>query len=198
MDPSQPPQPEAQVPTAAESTCVGESEAQITGPSPAERLRAARARRRQVFRQVLVIGFCFFSLLCFGGVASGFLFYHQATKPDLSTPEHVTRKYLEAYLVDRDEYAARQYQCSDTSGLSDLRSFRDDIDSRGRTNHVTIAVSLDSVRETSRSGGQATVSVDIVLSTVAEGDQLTRVQHWEFAARDQDGWHVCSGHQVAS
>src|SRR5256885_835925 len=197
MDPSQPPQPEAQVPTAAESTCVGESEAQITGPSPAERLRAARARRRQVFRQVLVIGFCFFSLLCFGGVASGFLFYHQATKPDLSTPEHVTRKYLEAYLIDRDEYTARQYQCADNSGLAELRALRSDIDARQKTYGVTINVSADRVRSTDASDTSARVAVDLVLTAVIQGDPQKDTEHWEFTLRNQDGWHVCGAHEVA-
>src|SRR2546423_11431564 len=78
-------------------------------PSPAERLREARARRRRAMRQFLVVGLCFVALLCLGGVAVGFLFYDRATKPDLSTPEHVTRRYLEAFLVDRDDYAAKQY-----------------------------------------------------------------------------------------
>src|SRR5207248_11389626 len=64
-------------------------------PGPAERLREARARRRRAMRQFLVVGLCFVALLCLGGVAVGYLFYDRATKPDLSTPEHVTRKYLE-------------------------------------------------------------------------------------------------------
>src|SRR5438067_2772103 len=89
---------------------VGQPE-QPSVPSLTERLREARARRRRAMRQFLVVGLCFVALLCLGGVAVGFLFYDRATKPDLSTPSLVTRKYLSAYLVNRDDVAATQYQC---------------------------------------------------------------------------------------
>src|ERR1043166_4870284 len=89
---------------------------------PAERQREARARRRRAIRQFLIVGGCFVALLGLGAVAVGFLTYDRATRPDLSTPEHVTRKYLEAYLIDRDDYAARQYQCADDSGLAEVRA----------------------------------------------------------------------------
>src|SRR5947207_2815295 len=108
MEPSQ---PELKATPAAEGGAdTPKAEAQPAPTGPAERLREARARRRRTVRQVLLIGVCFVALLCLGGVAAGFLYYHQATKPDLSTPEHVTRKYLEAYLIDRDEYKARDYR----------------------------------------------------------------------------------------
>src|SRR5438045_9644808 len=113
-------------------------------PSLTERLREARARRRRAMRQFLVFGLCFVALLCLGGVAVGYLFYDRATKPDLSTPEHVTRKYLEAYLVDRDEYAAKQYQCSDDSGLAEIRALRSDIDGREQKYGVKFSYSVDS------------------------------------------------------
>ena len=196
MDPSQPPQPEAQVPTAAESTCVGESEAQITGPSPAERLRAARARRRQVFRQVLVIGFCFFSLLCFGGVASGFLFYHQATKPDLTTPEHVARKYLEAYLIDRDEYAVRQYECADTSGLKEIQALRADVDEREKKFGLAFTFSVARADEAERRGNDSVVAVDLVLSTSIQGEPKREVEHWQLKMHNDSGWRVCRTHET--
>src|SRR5947208_1657579 len=124
MEPSKPPKPEV------EAAGGADSQPTEVAQSPAERLREARARRRRAVRQVLLIGACFVALLCLGGVAAGFLYYHQATKPDLSTPEHVTRKYLEAYLIDRDEYKARDYRCADDSGLTELQAFRADIDDR--------------------------------------------------------------------
>src|SRR5438046_2464850 len=138
-------------------------------PGPAERLREARARRRRAMRQYLVVGLCFVALLCLGGVAVGFLFYDRATKPDLSTPEHVTRKYLEAYLVDRDDYAARQYRCSDDSGLAEIRALRSDIDSREQKYGVKFSYSVDSATRLAESGSDAKVAVDLVLSTVLQG-----------------------------
>ena len=115
--------------------------------SPAVRQREARARRRRAIRQYLVVALCLVALLVLGGVAVGFLFYDRATKPDLSSPEHVTRKYLEAYLIDRDDYTTRIYQCSDTSGLSQIRAFRDDLDQREKAHSISISVTLKSVRE---------------------------------------------------
>jgi hypothetical protein len=164
--------------------------------SPAERQREARARRRRAIRQYLIVGLCFVALLGLGGVAVGFLFYDRATKPDLSTPSLVTRKYLSAYLVNRDDAAAAQYQCEDTSGLEPMRAFRADLDDREKKYNLNISVSVDSVRETSRSGDQAEVAADTVVSAVDAGTQLSRVQHWAITTRNESGWRVCAAHEV--
>jgi len=143
-----------------------------------------------------VVGLCFVALLGLGAVAVGFLFYDRTTKPDLSTPALVTRKYLAAYLVDRDDAGAAQYQCSDSSGLASMRALRSDLDDRQKRYNIAITVSVDSVREASRSGNSAEVAADIVLSAVDTGDQLTRVQHWLITARNDGGWRVCSAHET--
>jgi hypothetical protein len=136
------------------------------------------------------------ALLCLGGGAAVFVFYDKATRPDLSTPPLVTRKYLSAYLVDRDDVKAAGYQCGDPSGLTNVKALRDDIDSRQKAYNVSIAVSIDSVIEQSRSGDRAQLAVDLVLSTTTQGTPLRRVQHWQFTTRDEGGWRVCEGHEV--
>jgi hypothetical protein len=163
---------------------------------PAERLQEARVRRRRTLRQVLVVGLAVIALMCLGGGAAAFLLYDRATKPDLSTPALVTRKYLDAYLVDRDDAKAAQFQCADDSGLSDIRALRADIDSRQKTFGVNITVSVDRVSEVNRSGPSAATSADLVLSTVIQGQSQRAVEQWEFALHDEDGWRVCSGHEV--
>jgi len=165
-------------------------------PSLTERLREARARRRRAMRQFLVVGLCFAALLCLGGVAVGFLFYDRATKPDLSTPEHVTRKYLEAYLVDRDDYAANQYRCSDASGLTELQALRDDIDARQRRYGVSITGSLDRVHEVERTASAAKVDVDLVFSAVIQGAPQKDLEHWEVSVSNESGWRVCGANEL--
>ncbi len=163
---------------------------------PAERAREARTRRRRAIRQFLVVGLCFVALLGLGAVAVGFLFYDRTTKPDLSTPEHVTRKYLEAYLIDRDDYAAKQYQCPDDSGLSEIRALRSDIDTRQNKYGVRFTFSVDAATELDQPGPDARVAVDLVLSTVLQGQPKREVEHWEFNTQNDDGWRVCGAHET--
>jgi hypothetical protein len=189
-------QPEMKGSSAADGVDAAQVEVQPAPSSQAERLREARARRRRTIRQVLVVGFCFGSLLCLGGVAAGFLFYHQATKPDLSTPEHVARKYLEAYLIDRDEYAARQYQCANASGLAEIQALRADVDDRGKKFGLTFTFSVDRVSEIARTGSDAKLAVDLVLSATVQGEPKREVEHWQLTAHDDGGWRVCGAHEV--
>jgi nitrate reductase NapE component len=196
MEPSQPPQPKIEAAPATEVTGTDQSEGQPTLPSPAERAKEARARRRRAIRQFLVVGFCLAALLCLGVVGAGFLFYNQATKPDLSSPAIVTQKYLSAYLLNRDDRGAAQYLCSDVSGLAEIRALRDDLDARQKTYGVTISASVDAIRETDRLDNTATVLVDLVLSTVLDGEPQRAVQHWQFNVRNQSGWRVCGAHHL--
>ncbi len=165
--------------------------------SAAERTREARARRRRTIRQFLIVGLCFIALLCLGGVAVGFLYYDRATKPDLSSPVLVTHEYLSAYLIDRDDRAAERYQCSDASGLAEIRALRDDIDTRQKTYGVTIIPSVDRLQEGEQSGRTARVTVDLVLTAVIQGKPQRDVEHWEFTAQNDGGWRVCTAHEVS-
>src|SRR5262245_17321122 len=73
-----------------------------------EHSQEARIRRKRTFRQTLVVVLSVVALVCLGGSAAAFVFYDKATKPDLSTPTLVTRKYLDTYLVDREDAKAAQ------------------------------------------------------------------------------------------
>ena len=141
-------------------------------------------------RQFLVVGLCFVALLCLGGVAVGFLFYDQATKPDLSTPEIATHKFLSAYLI------ANQYRCSDASGLTELQALRDDIDARQRRYGVSITGSLDRVHEVERTASAAKVDVDLVFSAVIQGAPQKDLEHWEVSVSNESGWRVCGANEL--
>lgn len=142
-----------------------------------------------------MVVFSIITLLCLGGGAALFVYYDKATAPDLSSPALVTRKYLAAYLLDRDDVKAAQFRCADDGGLADVRALRSDIDSRQTTYKIKITVSIDSVTETSRSDTTATTTADIVLSTVIDGKSQSAVEHWVFSLKDGGGWLVCSGHE---
>ena len=193
----EPPQPEVRAsPPAGEGADTPQSEPPSAPTSPAERLREARARRRRAVRQVLLIGLCFLALLCLGGVGAGFLFYHQATKPDLTTPEHVARKYLEAYLIDRDEYAVRQYECADTSGLKEIQALRADVDEREKKFGLAFTFSVARADEAERRGNDSVVAVDLVLSTSIQGEPKREVEHWQLKMHNDSGWRVCRTHET--
>lgn len=165
-------------------------------PSPADRTREARAKRRRAMRQYLVVGLCFVGLLCLGGIGVGFLSYDRATKPDLSSPVVVTDKFISLYLIDRDDRRAQQYQCSDNSALAEFYALRDDLDRREKTYGITITPAVDSITESSRTNDDAVVAVDLSLTTVLGDKPQRAVQQWQFSTHNDGGWRVCGAHKL--
>jgi hypothetical protein len=143
-----------------------------------------------------VVALSVIALLCLGGIGTAFILYDKGTQPDLRTPVVVIQQFLTAYLVNRDDAKAAQFECSDASGLEPVRSVRKDDDQRERENNVAITVAVDSVREISRSGKDAQVAVDLVFATTINGTPQRDLEHWEFTTRNDSGWRVCSGHEV--
>jgi hypothetical protein len=147
-------------------------------------------------RRFLVVGLCALALLCGGAGAAGALYYNRATKPDLGTPDHVARKYLEAYLEDRDEQTAEVYQCGDGSGLNEIHALRNDIDNREKQHSITFTYSVGGITVLSESSTDATLSTTLVLTTTMQGRPLREVEHWQMTARNDHGWHLCGAHEV--
>jgi hypothetical protein len=191
MEPSPPQDHEAVVEQSSEAAAGGPpAEAGLPGKP-----QGPQARRKRL-RQVQAVGLSIVALLCLGGSAAAFLFYGQVTKPDLRTPVLVTHEFLSAYLVDHDDVKAAQFQCVDGSDLRDVRAFRDDIDARQKKFAITFTVSVDSVRETTREDSIATVTADIAISAVIQGQSRRDLEHWVFNTHNDKGWRVCSGHEV--
>ncbi|GIH18171.1 hypothetical protein Raf01_63430 [Rugosimonospora africana] len=126
-----------------------------------------------------------------------YVWYDKATAPDRTTPVLAVRQYGSAYLGRHDDVRAAKFACADQSGLVEVKKFRDDLDARSKANNFTVYVNLDTVREVSRSGDTAHVAVVIVLLASANGEQLRRVENWDFTAKRQDGWRACGAHQVS-
>jgi hypothetical protein len=194
MERSGPSKPENEIMSVSEPD--GGQVAEEVPPADQVTLSVSRTQRRRRWRQVFVVALAVTALLCLGGVGAGFLLYDRETKPDLGTPAVSTRQYLAAYLVDRDDGRAALLQCSNSAGLADLRSLRDDLDTRQKTYGITFAVAIDSVRELSRSSNEARVGADINISAIVQGKPQRALEHWEFITQNEDGWRVCGGHEV--
>jgi hypothetical protein len=109
--------------------------------------------------------------------------------PDANGPVAVTRQYLAAYLVDRDDVKAAQFHCTDDGGLLDVKAVRASIDTGQRS------ASIDNVTETSRTESTATTTAVIVFTSVVDGKSQQAVEHWEFSLKGGGVWLVCSGHE---
>jgi hypothetical protein len=195
MEPTKPSDPGAVAPQTADDLDNHSSALPPQLVVPA-RASGARAGRRRRLRQVLVAVLAMIGLLCLGSVGAAFLLYDRATKPDLGTPALVTRNYLTAFLVGRDDVRAAQYRCSDAPGLAAVTAVRKDDDDREKKYNVVITVSVDSVREISRSGNDAQVAVVLTFGTTIDGTPQQEIEHWEFTTHNDGGWRVCSGHEV--
>jgi hypothetical protein len=142
-----------------------------------------------------VVGFAIIALLCLGGGAAVFVFYDNATRVDLETPNVVTHEYIRAYLIDRDDAKAALYQCRGAD-LKDVQALRDDLDKRAKQYNITIDVSVQSSIEISRSGDHANVVAQIGLSSISGGTPLNRLEKWSFDLKNDGGWRVCNAHEV--
>jgi predicted lipid-binding transport protein (Tim44 family) len=188
MDPSPDPQPVANLQQVHEPNMPGGAVSATSDP--------AGPGRWHRLRRGLAVGLAVIVLLCLGGAGAAFVYYDRATKPDRRTPVLATQEFLTAYLANRDDVRAAEYQCADTSGLSEIKAFRDDINRRQKENGSTITILVNGVYELSRSGDNATVEAGLQLLTTIEGTEQTVSERWEFRTHNEDGWRVCAGHDV--
>lgn len=152
-------------------------------------------RRRRNWRLILAVAAALLSTLCAAGSLTAYLWYDQATAPDLSTPTVVVRQWVTAYLVEHDDSRASLLTCSQTD-LAEVKSLRDSLGDRQASYGIAIDVSLDTARELSREGQHATVRASIVLATDTGGTSLRRVESWDFDTTTDHGWRVCGAHKV--
>ncbi|HTF12102.1 MAG TPA: hypothetical protein VK659_28420 [Asanoa sp.] len=75
--------------------------------SPARTTPVVRSARP--LRLILMVIAGVLTLLCLGGVGVGINLYDEATAIDRENPDVVVSSYLRAYLVDRDDAAAKLY-----------------------------------------------------------------------------------------
>jgi hypothetical protein len=141
----------------------------------------------------LSLGLGVLLLLCLGGVGVFFSLYDNATKIQRSEPDAVVDSYLGAYLVNRDDTAARLYECKSGGNFAAIQAYRADIQSREKTYSVGIRVAWSSFT-VHKSGKAGTVTTDLTKSTGDGTERITKT--WEFAMVDQDGWRVCGATEL--
>jgi hypothetical protein len=148
-----------------------------TPPTPAGPSRSHRVRNLLV----IVAGF-FVTLAVVVGGALYFL-YERSVGIDRSTPQVVTRQFLNAALVLRDPDQVSLFVCSGWSATEAVALVNAPTDPR-------VVVSWGDTRATV-TGDRATALVDVRF-TVHDGTGLQEdVQTWLIELENEDGWRVC-------
>jgi hypothetical protein len=193
-----PPYPEQQAPPASAVPAQRPGD-RPTGDSPTAtpgRSAARRRRRPRNWRLIFAITAAVLSPICAGGSLAGYIWYGNATKPDLGTPSSAVRQYLNAYLGDRDTAHAAQFACGGNADIPDVKAARDDLVSRETQYSFSIQVTVDTIRVTSQTGQDAEVGAHINLSTADENGSRRVVEQWTFRTHEDGGWRVCDGHEL--
>lgn len=153
-------------------------------------------RRRRLPRILALVGGAL-AVLCLTGVAVAYVAYDRFTAPDRSAPDVVVDNYLRAFLVDRNDVLAEQFECPDsTVGLAQLRDLRADLIAREARFQISYVVRwgpLDVRAEDSR----AEVRVELLISHLV--DNLNQVDHqqWRFVTELDDDWRVCEAGRLS-
>lgn len=164
--------------------------ADTTSPPGAEDMPQTKRGR---LRRILPIALLAAAVIGLGATATGFILYDEATKPDRSAPDVVVDNYLRAALRDRDDTQARLYACDNTQALTEIQTFREDIEQREEQFATRISVTWGSLAVEPVGRNRATVTVR-TSRTVAGGTESDS-QTWRFDVLDADGWRVCGAAQ---
>jgi hypothetical protein len=136
------------------------------------------------------------ALLCLAGAAIAYVAYDRFTAPDRSAPDVTVDNYLRAFLVDRNDVLADQFECADSAtGLAPLRDLRTDLQAREKRFQITFVVKwgpLDARAQQDR----AEVFVELVISYLFDNLNQTEYQPWRFVTSADDGWRVCEAGRV--
>ncbi|MFJ5545289.1 hypothetical protein [Micromonospora chalcea] len=165
---------------------------QLAPPAPAP----APVRPKRSLRTVIGVVAGVLALLCAGGAVAGFVLYDRVTAPDRSAPDVVVDNYLRAFLVDRNDTRAEEFDCAGRADADALRALRDDLVAREQRFNTKISVSWGPLA-VQQSGKSAVVEVELIISASVEGISQRDRQRWQFETRREEGWGVCSAQRAA-
>ncbi|WP_026268180.1 hypothetical protein [Micromonospora sp. CNB394] len=165
---------------------------QLAPPVPAP----TPVRPKRPVRTVLAVVAGVLAVLCTVGGVAGFVLYDRATAPDRSAPDVVVDNYLRAFLVDRNDTKAEEFDCDGRADAEALRALRDDLLAREQRFNTTISVSWGPLA-VQQSGDSAVIEVELIISASVEGISQSDRQRWRFETRREDGWGVCSAQRAA-
>ncbi|MFC6015473.1 hypothetical protein ACFP2T_04575 [Plantactinospora solaniradicis] len=171
----------SRVPT--QRTPPGQADAPPVAPPPAP-------RRRRLPVVLAVVGGAL-ALLCLAGAAIAYVAYDRFTAPDRSSPDVVVDNYLRAFLVDRNDVLAEQFECADSSaGLAELAGLRTDLSAREKQFQVTFVVKWGPLGVRAQES-RAEVFVELVISYRVDNLSQSEHQRWRFVTERDDDWRVC-------
>lgn len=151
------------------------------------RFRSRRARLAVALTGGLMI------LLCLGGAGAFIVLYDEATEIKRTSPDAVVNDFLGAYLRDRDDNAARFYQCDSGSDLAQLTSYRGDTTQREQQFSTRISFSW-AIVSMNVGKTKGTVSADVTRTIAGRGGRDS--SSWQLAVVEQDGWRVCGAQRT--
>ncbi|MFB9238504.1 hypothetical protein ACFFWC_23735 [Plantactinospora siamensis] len=161
---------------------------------PQQTVRPARPRR-PVRRLLWVLVGALLALLLAGSGAF-FVWYDRATTIDRSEPDVTVDNYLRAFLVDRNDARAQEFQCSTGKTLGPIESLRAEMEKREAQFHVVVHASWGAL-SVSRSASRAAVQATLTIASFANGEPRSRrTEEWKFAMMREDGWRVCGAERV--
>ncbi len=120
--------------------------------------------------------------------------YNELTKIDRSNPKVVADQYLRALLIDGDSAGADLYACHDQKNLTELKTFRSEIEKRERDFDVTIVVSWGAYTQI----GQDLTTELTVTALKAGIEESSNREQWRFGLVDDGGWRVCNASRLSS
>jgi hypothetical protein len=151
----------------------------------------AKAKPKGRWPLVLAIVVGVISLVCVGGLGIAYHFYDKSTAPNRSAPDVVVDNYLRAMLVNQNDAEAAQYSCSEQSGLSSFKKFRDSFVSREKALGGAVAFAWGSLLI-----GDGNPSTEVKATIVADtsggsGATGESSHNWTFTVVQSSGWRVC-------
>ncbi|MET3428305.1 hypothetical protein BJ973_007517 [Actinoplanes tereljensis] len=135
-------------------------------------------------------------LLCLGGVGVAVSLYDDATKIDRSQPDTVADSFLIAYLVNRDDKAARLFTC-DSPDLANIKALRDQLIARENQFSVAVSVSWGALSRVAVAEGKEDVTTRLTISGSSNGQvSSSRNEDWLFSVVEENGsWRVCGANK---
>jgi hypothetical protein len=161
----------------------------VPSTPPAAVVRRTRAGSPWPLRFAIFVGVI--SVLCVGGLGVGYHYYNKATAPNRSTPDVALANYIQAYLIQRNDSDAAQFECGSTNSLVPLENFRTALELKERQIGAAIGIAWQEHAVTSQSS--TSVAVDVTLTESATVNDVTQTlpSEWLFAVVRADGWRVC-------
>jgi len=137
------------------------------------------------------------ALLCIGGVGVAISLYDDATKINRSEPDIVADSFLIAYLVNRDDQAAKLFTCKGPN-LAGISALRDQLVAREKEFDVKVSVSWGALNRKAVGQGREDVDTQLTISGSAEGHiTSSRNEDWRLhLVDDGGGWRVCDASKI--